>query len=209
MDQAAEAVGGYNMRHGITLLLSTILVAGCNLNLKKNEGENGKKVEITSNLGDLKVNTQEVDPKATGLSVYPGSRPKERTRHDENQANVNINTPWFGLKVVAVTYLTDDSPEKVWEFYKKDMSQYGKPLECRPGSPDLKLEKKNEDDLVCHDDGRSNGRRGRRGVSLSVDEMELKVGTDSRQRIVAVKRNGSGTEYSLVYVITREGGESI
>jgi hypothetical protein len=200
------------MRNLFTLAIATVLLAGCNMNVKKDEkADGGKKVEISSDLGNLKVNTQEVDPKATGLTVYPGSRLKERdNRHDESQANVNIDTPWFALKVVAVTYESDDSPDKVWEYYKKDMAQYGRPLECRPGSPDLKLEKKNKDELTCYDDKDSRGaRRRNRAVSISIDSMELKVGTNERQRIVAVKPKGSGTEYSLVYVVTREGRESI
>jgi hypothetical protein len=200
------------MKRFIWFTSAVLLVTGCNLNVKKDRSaEGGEKVEISSALGDLKVDTKDVDPKATGLSVYPGSRLKERqNQHDDNQANVNINTPWFGVKVVAVTYLTDDSPEKVWEFYKKEMAQYGRPLECRPGSPDLKLEKREKNDLVCHDKGKSrSAERHNRGLSLSVDDMELKVGSDDRQRIVAVKPNGSGTEFSVVYVTTREGRESI
>src|SRR4029453_5060895 len=91
-----------------------LLVTGCNLKKDKSP-EGGEKVEFSSALGDLKVDIKNVAPKATGLSVYPGARLKERRAdHDENQADVNINTPWFGVKVVAVTYLTDDSLEKVW-----------------------------------------------------------------------------------------------
>jgi len=196
------------MKHLVLFATAAILIAGCNMNVKKAEnGNGGKKVDITSELGNLKVSTDNVDAKNTGLSVYPGSRVKERTPDNENQANVNIDTPWFAVKVVAVTFLTDDSPEKVWEFYKKDMSQYGRPLECRPGSPDLKIEKKSDDDLTCYDDNDKKGHN--RGVTLSVNDQELKVGSEGKQRIVSVKPNGKGTEFSLVYVVTREGKESI
>jgi len=185
---------------------ATLLVAGCNITTR--EGKDGNKnVEITSNLGNLKVDTEKVDAKDTGLSVYPGSRLKEREhRGDDNRANVNIDTPWFGVKVVAVTYLSDDSPEQVWDYYKKEMtSRYGAPLECRPGSADLKREKQDKDDLTCDD---KDNRRNRK-MQISIDDMELKVGTDDRQRIVAVKPVGKGTQYSLVYVSTREERETI
>jgi hypothetical protein len=197
------------MKPLVLLATAVILITGCNMNVKKAEnGNGGKKVDISSSLGNLKVSTDNVDARNTGLTIYPGSRVKERTPNNEGQANVNIDTPWFGVKVVAVTFLTDDSPDKVWEFYKKDMSQYGRPLECRPGSPDLKVEKKNEDDLTCYDSDDKHGRHNR-GVALSVDEHELKVGTNDKQRVVTVKPNGSGAEFSLVYVVTREGKEGI
>jgi hypothetical protein len=195
------------MRHiAISSLAAAALLAGCNMDVKQSrDRDKGEKVEISSDLGNLKVNTEDVNPKDTGLSVFPNSTLKERTKKDEGRANVNIDTPWFGVKVVALTYTTDAPPDKVWDFYKKDMSQYGRPLECRPGSPDLSLEAKDDDDLVCYE--KKDNRRNRH-IRISSDENELKVGTDSRQRIVSMKPNGSGTEYTLVYVVTRSGREA-
>jgi hypothetical protein len=195
------------MKSTLILTAMTIsLIAGCNMDVKKSgDHEKGEKVEISSDLGNMKVDTQNVSAKDTGLSVYPNSTLKERTKNDEGRANVNIDTPWFGLKVVALTYTTDASPDQVWDYYKKEMGQYGHPLECRPGSPDLKLEPKDDDDLVCYDKG---NRERNKHIKIATDENELKVGTDSRQRIVAVKPKGSGTEYSLVYVVTRRGREA-
>jgi hypothetical protein len=195
------------MKQMVLALLAAALIAGCNMDVKKSgDHEKGEKVEISSDLGNLKVNTQDVDSKDIGLNVYPNSKLKERAKNDENRANVNIDTPWFGLKVVALTFTTDASTEQVWDFYKKEMTQYGRPLECRPGSPDLKLEPRDDNDLTCYEKG--NRERNRR-VKISVDENELKVGTDDRQRIVAIKPYGSGgTEYTLVYVVTRRGREA-
>jgi hypothetical protein len=172
---------------------------------KSGDHEKGEKVEISSDLGDLKVNTQDVNVKDTGLAVYPNSTLKERTKENEGRANVNIDTPWFGVKVVAVTYTTDASPDKVWDFYKKEMGQYGRPLECRPGSPDLDIDPKDDNDLSCYEKG---NRKRNRHIKISADENELKVGTDDRQRIVSMKPSGSGTEYTLVYVVTRRGREA-
>jgi hypothetical protein len=39
--------------------------------------------------------------------------------------------------------------------------------------------------------------------------MELKVGTANKQRIVAVKPTSNGSEFSLVYVSTREKKETL
>jgi hypothetical protein len=185
------------------------LLASCNLNVKNRESKDGgKEVDVRSSLGDLSVRTEGVDPRDTGLSVYPNSRLKENDTGGDNRANVNIDTPWFGVKVVALTYHTDDPPDKVWDYYKKEMAgKYGPPLECKPGSPDMDRKKQGKDDLVCHDE--KSRSKNDRGVSFSIDDMELKVGTDDRQRIVAVKPHGSGSEFAIVYVVTREGREAI
>jgi hypothetical protein len=205
-------IGGHIMFRRLVLISlagAAIAIGACDMRVREKEGkEGGKEVDIRSSLGDLSVRTDDVDPAATGLSVYPGSRLKERAKNDDNRANVNIDTPWFGVKVVALTYQTDDAPDKVWEYYKKEITtRYGRPLECRPGSPDLERKKQNDDDLVCEE-------KSRKIVVQDVDfkttrGMELKVGTDDRQRIVAMKPRGKGTEFALVYVVTREGRETM
>src|SRR4051812_45905250 len=93
--------------------LALLLIAGCSIDVKNNEqASNGEKknqdVSIKSPFGGLKVKTKDVDPKDTGMTVYPGARLKEKDNGNDNKANVNIDTPFFGLKVVALTYLTDD-----------------------------------------------------------------------------------------------------
>src|SRR5436190_22458096 len=95
---------------GIVLLL----IAGCSIHVKdsdnaSNDDGKNKDVAIKSPFGGLNVHTAHVDPKDTGMSVYPGARLKENENGHDNKANVNIDTPWFGVKVVALTYETDDS----------------------------------------------------------------------------------------------------
>jgi hypothetical protein len=117
---------------------------------------------------------------------------------------VNIDTPWFGLKVVALQYEADDAPEKVWDYYKKELARYGRVLECKPGSPDMDIQKQDKDDLTCSDD-----KRGKQIRVSSAKGMQLKAGTQGKQHIVAVKPSGKGTEFSLVYVNAREGRETL
>ena len=99
------------------IVLSTALLAfglsGCQI--KERNDDAGKNVSIRTGLGSLQAKDSGVDPQATGLSVYPNSTLKPRTEHDQGQADVNIDTPWFGVKVVAVTYTTDKSPESSWK----------------------------------------------------------------------------------------------
>jgi hypothetical protein len=189
----------------VVAAVATLLLNACNMKVKEEGKEGNKNVSISSSLGDLKVRTDEVNPSDTGLSVYPGSRlkPKEDKNHD-NKANVDINTPWFGVKVVALTYESDDDPEKIWGYYRDEMAKkWGKPLECRPGSSDWTKRKEGKDDLVCRD--------SKHGVNIDADthDMQLKVGSEDKQHVVAVKKEGGKTQYSLVYVTVRGEKDSI
>jgi hypothetical protein len=191
--------------------IALLLIAGCSINVhdsdRASSGDNGKHDEVTikSPLGGLHVDTSKVDAKDTGMSVYPGARIKQKENDNDNKANVNIDTPWFGLKVVALTYDTDDSKEKVWAYYKKELSKYGKVLECRPGSPDMDIKASSDDknQLTCRDDKNS---KNHQGVNFDSDES-LRVGTRDHQRVVGFKHAASGTEFSLVYIETH-GGEN-
>lgn len=174
-------------------LLSIVVLAGCSINEQKSADNKDKKVEIKTPFGQLKVNT-DVDPRDTGLPVYPGARRAARDEHDSNAANVNISTSAFGLKVVAVKFESDDPPNKVLDFYRDKVKAYGgKYLECHGMDIDIHGDKDNEDtkELTC---GKGEGHG---------DSTELKAGTPDRQHIVSVKPNGSGSEFALVYVNKR------
>jgi hypothetical protein len=179
-------------------MLAMLLAAlGCSISEKKNGGS--ENVKIATPVGGLKVQTN-IDPKEVGLNVYPGARlkPSEDSDHDKS-ANVNMNTPFFHLKVIALDYLSDDPPAKVLDFYKKEMGRYGKVLQCdHTGSSnnvnthgnDMKLK------LECDDTGGG-------------DKTELKVGEGEAQHIVGVSPNGKGTEFGLVYIQLRSSGQTI
>lgn len=194
-----------------TFILATaavVLLGGCNMKVKEEGKDGSKNVSISSALGDLKVRTDQVNPSDTGLTVYPGStlKPNEDKNHD-NKANVDINTPWFGVKVVALTYESDADPDKIWGYYRDEMTKkWGKPLECRPGSPDMDKKKEGKDDLICREESNN-----KHGVHIDADtsEMQLKVGSEDRQHVVAVKKKDGKTQYSLVYVTVRGQKDTI
>ena len=182
--------------------IALLLIAGCSINVhdsgKAEDGQPNKDVTIKSPFGGLHVRTDNVDPKQMGLTVYPGAKIKEKEPSDqENKADVNIDTPWFGLKVVALKYVSDDPEEKVWDYYKKELSKYGKVLECKPGSPDMDLVAKDKNQLTCKDQGKD------QKVHVDHDEISLRVGEQDHQRVVGFKRSGAGTEFDLVYVEVR------
>lgn len=178
-----------------------IMLAGCSIHEQKSADNKDKKVEIKTPFGDLKVNNQ-VDVKDTGLPVYPGARQaqNDNDQHDSNSANVNIAVGDFALKVVAVKFVSDDSPDKVLAFYRDKMKSYGstgKYLECH--GLDIEV---NGGGFSSHDDDSEKeltcGKHEGHG-----DSTELKAGTPDRQHIVSVKPKGGGSEFSLVYVNKR------
>src|SRR5438552_15688067 len=113
-------------------IMAAVLLTGSSIRERKSGDR--EKVDIRSPLGGMKVETN-IDPKDVGLAIYPGARIKpSEEAHRDKSANVNIDTPFFKLKVVALDYLSDDSPEKVIDFYKKDMARYGKVITCTGAS---------------------------------------------------------------------------
>jgi hypothetical protein len=164
----------------IGMLLALVVLSGCTVQ-KKGEGAN-KTVDIETPLGSLRVNTH-VDPKDTGMAVYPGAI---RAEEDESKhaANLSIDSSLFGAKVVAIKYRSDDPPDKLLDFYRRQLKVYGDVTECQ-GSIDLE-----HGNVRC----RLTGPR---------EETNLVTGTEERHHIVSIKREGKGSRFALVYVQTR------
>lgn len=158
-----------------------LVVAGCNI--QKSGSGDKEKVNIQTPVGGIKVNT-EADAKDVGVAIYPGAQLKQHQEGEHSSANVNISSSLFGVKVVALDYRSDDSPDKIKDFYKRELSKYGDVLDCKGGI--------NEDkDQIRCEQGQAHG-----------NKTELVVGNKERQHIVSIKPNGMGTEFSLVYVQT-------
>ncbi len=172
-------------------VFALLWLAGCSIHESRDGGE--KKVDIQTPFGGINVNT-DVDAKDTGLPVYPGARRAPGTDEDKNAANVNISSGMFGLKVVVVKFRSDDSPQKVLDFYRPKLKEFGgKFLECKQeGFVTYNRTGIHDKELTCGDSGGGHGG----------SNIELKAGVPERQHIVAVKPYGSGTEFALVYVTT-------
>jgi hypothetical protein len=189
----------------LTLIFGASLVLpGCDINVKKNAEGKDKNVDIETPIGGLHV-TKAADIRDIGLPVYPGARRKEPESDDNtNSAHVNISTSLFGLKVVAIEYLSDDPPEKLIAYYKDQLKKYGSVLECHTNNPhpdaninagDTSGDSKK---LKCEDD--QNGKT-----------VELKVGTEQNQHIVSIRPadDGKGSDFGLVYIQMRGGKDTI
>jgi hypothetical protein len=181
------------------LAIALCVLPACSINVdKKGDKDGAKHVDIQSPVGDLHV-SENADIRDTGLDVYPGAKPAPKDNSDdEKSANVNLSFPGFQLKVVAAEFLSDDTPEKITAYYDKALQKFGKPIQCRgeyTNGGRINGHKDDDGPVTCDKDS-------------SGDGVELKVGTDKNQHIVAIKPNSKGTRFALVYVRMHTGKDS-
>jgi hypothetical protein len=171
----------------------TILVAACSVNVRKDKsGGQDKDVDIKTPLGGIHV-SKGANPDDVGVPVYPGARLKqENSDGSDKSANVNISGFGFGLRVVALEYESNDSPERVVSYYKDQLKKYGNVLVCHTTHFHVDTNPKHDDhgshELTCE--------------GSSGNSIELKVGTKENQHIVAVEPQGKGSSFALVYLRT-------
>ncbi len=179
------------------LLAASLLLPACSVNVKKDERGSDKRVDIQTPLGGIHV-SKDADARDTGLAIYPGARKKQEAGDgEEKSANVNISSGLFGLRVVAIEYESDDPPEKLIAYYKDQLKKYGNVLECHTSRHGGDLDV----NPVKHDS------QGSKELKCDADHsgknIELKVGTEDNQRIVAIEPQGKGSDFALVRVQTR------
>jgi hypothetical protein len=112
----------------------------------------------------------------------------------DGAADVDMHFGGFRMRVKAVTYRTQDPPDKVESFYREDLKRYGDVLTCagdRPvGTPTRTLQ-----GLTCHNEHEGH---------ISVDDprgqgrLQLKTGSPQHQHIVAIEPEHGGTKFGLV-----------
>jgi len=171
-----------------------------NANDKHNSKDGVAHVDIKSPMGDLHVSEQ-ADIRDAGLTLYPGAKPAPKDDSDDKKsANVNLSIPGFSLKVVAAEFLSDDAPDKVIAYYSKELQKYGKPIQCHGAWSGGHVE-------TSHDKYEGS-KPVSCGTNGSGDSVELKVGTEANQHIVAVKSNSQGSRFALVYVRMHTGSDT-
>ena len=177
---------------GSALVLVALLLipTGCNITKR---GEKGKEqVDIETPVGSIHVN-KDLSANDTGLPAYPGAKISEDS-HDHKGVTVNIDTEKFGLKVVAVKFETNDSPETVLDFYRQKMKSLGHVSECK-GSFNLDVKNKGQEhEIRCEE---------------KPDQTELMVGDGNRHRAVKVQPHGKGSRLELLYVQSRGERETL
>ena len=111
------------------------LAAGCGISVDKDDNGRNKKVSISTPLGKLQVNANADTPPDTGLAVHSGARAIKDDEHDN--ANVNIDGGFFGVKVAVARYEDAAGTQAILDYYKKELAQFGAVSDCR-GNLDLK-----------------------------------------------------------------------
>ena len=173
-------------------LAALLALTACSVNVKKEANGQDKQVDIDTPVGGVHVSKQ-ADISDIGLAIYPGAKVKEKDSDgSDKSANVNISGFGYGIKVVALEYESDDAPAKVLSFYKDQLKKYGNVLECHTSGLNLNMKMgshgSDSNELTCEGEYGSN--------------TELKVGRKDDQHIVAIKSEGKGSSFSLVYVRT-------
>ncbi len=167
----------------------SIEAPGASIHVDKNGGE--KKVSVETPGASVHVDTS-TTASETGIPLYPGAQAKQGSGDDKHRAHVNVDTPFLKVKVVALRFTSEDTPEKVLAYYRKKLENYGPVIECQGGSSqDVELGSGRGFDspVTC----------GKKSPMIA-GQISLKVGTEGNQHVVAVKPSGSGAEFSLVYV---------
>jgi hypothetical protein len=182
-------------------LLCVLVLSGCSIHTHEKKDSTGKSedVDIRTPFGSISVKESSTDAKDTGLQLYAGARPKGDSGDQKHSANVNISSSLIGVKVVVREYRSDDTPDKILAFYRKEMHKFGDVIQCDKGHSNFRFHKHDKDTPVSCDSSESG----------SSAEQTLKVGMENNQHVVAVKPSGNGSEFALVYVRTWSDKESM
>jgi hypothetical protein len=135
-----------------------------------------------------------------GLPAYPGAT-LYKDENNNSSADLGVTAGDFHFSVIAVKYVTSDSPERVLAFYRKPLSRYGEVLECDHGRPVGSLTT-TRSGLTCGD---SEGG----GNTNSSENHEIRAGVPHQYRMVAIDESHPGsTRFDLVYLdLPKDSGE--
>jgi len=181
--------------HSVLALAFGIALAISAAAQQKSDTSKDDNFDVRSSIGDMHLG-KDANAEKAGLPLYPGARPKQDK--DNDPINFGVLTESFGFKVVVAKYESDDAPDKVLAYYRDKLKKkYGKVLECHTsehggGAHTDINDDKDSKQLKC--DGDNTG-----------PVIELKVGTEDNQHVVAIEpREGhTGSTFALVYVYTR------
>jgi hypothetical protein len=175
--------------------LSLLAAAGCRVETSKNGNGDNENVKLATPFGNMQVKTDnKVVASSVGLPLYPGAVPikKENGKGDE-AADVNMSFGAFQMRIKALSFHSDDAPDKILAFYRPALAKYGDVIQCDNDRP-VGTPTKTSQGLTC-DNKKSNH------ITVSDDttgKHELKAGSEQHQHIVAVDKDGNGTKLGLV-----------
>jgi len=184
---------------GIRFSLAVVLALSSGVSAQTaGDSAQDKSFDVRSSVGDMHVGA-EVGQREIGLPAYPGARLRQ---HDQDGSNANLAlfTSAFGVKLVVAHYDSDDDAAKIVAFYRGKLKKYGKVLECR--SHDAAS---GHDGVDINEGGKSSSKELKCEGDNTGSVVELKVGTEDNQHVVAIEpgEKGKGATFEIVYVYTR------
>jgi hypothetical protein len=135
-----------------------------------------------------------------GLPAYPGATLFKDTGND-SAADLGLTLGDVHFSLLAVNYVTSDSPAQVLAFYRKPLSRYGQVLECDHGKPVGALTV-TRSGLTCGHESTSDN-------TDSSTDHEIRAGSIHQYRIVGIDESHRGsTRFGLVYLdLPKDSGE--
>jgi hypothetical protein len=131
-----------------------------------------------------------------GLPAYPGSS-LYKDKDNDGAVDMGFTFGESRFHLMAANYVSNDSPDKILDFYRKPLSHYGDVLECNNGKP-VGTPTVAHSGLTCSD--QQGGNVHVKGSTDSKDH-ELRAGTPHQFRIVGIdKAQPNSTRFGLVYV---------
>lgn len=182
-----------------------LALTGCSVQEHKNgQAEN---VHLHTPIGALDVRTNAVHGPDVGLPVYPGAVETGQHGDDSGSADIQMSFGKWSLHIKAIGYRSQDAEEKVVDFYKKAMAQYGDVLTCKDKTA-IGTPSRTRQGLTCANDHEYN-------VDLKLDTskntvqvtspaisgaVKLLAGSPENQHIVEFTPDQNGTKFSVVVV---------
>jgi hypothetical protein len=195
----------FTRQKSATFALSLVLVlalttAGVDAQSTNDDGKD-KTFDLKSTVGDVHVG-KDVDLREMGLAAYPGARLRTDDE-DRSNANLALFTSAFGVKLLVVHYDSDDDAGKIVAFYRGKLKKYGKVLECHSSRHGSNVH--SGVNIDGSDESSSKSKELKCEGDNTGDVIELKVGTEDNQHVVAVEpgEKGKGSTLEMVYVHTR------
>lgn len=185
------------MRRAAYFIAATLLaglVNGCHVETHKNGDTDN--VRIGTPFGGLQVKTNDATAlENMGMTAYPGAQMIQKNgEKGDGAADVDMHFGAFRMRVKAVSYHTQDAPDKVESFYRDNLKRYGDVLTCAGDTP-VGSPTKTLQGLTCHNEHEGH---------ISVDDprgkgdLQLKTGSPQHQRIVTIEPDRGGTKLGLI-----------
>jgi hypothetical protein len=170
------------------ILSAGFLFGGCAALLGQNSGVN-LALHANSNASAAEI----------GLPPYPGAT-LFKDKDNDSAADLGLTFNDIHFSLLAVNYVTSDSPAQVLAFYRKPLSRYGEVLECDHGKPVGNLTV-TRSGLTCGD--------GQDGKTDSSTGHEIRAGSPKKYRIVGIDESHTGsTRFGLVYLdLPKDSGD--